>query len=133
MEFIKKHPHCTGRAGISGYCWGGLISYLTAVRHKPEAAVCYYGVGIEKHLDKAKDLACPIMFHYAGQDTFAGPEVAAKVKETFTGNQRATIHEYPASGHGFSRHGGAHFDAKAADMAEMRTLSFFVEHLFGPR
>jgi carboxymethylenebutenolidase len=133
MEFIKKHPHCTGRAGVAGYCWGGLISYLTAVRHKPEAAACYYGVGIDKHLDQAKNLACPIMFHYAGLDTFAGPEVAAKVKETFAGDKRAAVHEYPKSGHGFARQGGTHFDPKAADLADMRSLSFFVEHLFGPR
>jgi carboxymethylenebutenolidase len=133
MEFIKKHPHCTGRVGVAGYCWGGLISYLTAVRHKPEAAVCYYGVGIEKHLDQAKNLSCPTLFHYAGQDQFAGPEVAAKVKETFAGDKRVVVHEYPKSGHAFARHGGAHFDAKAADLADMRTLSFFVEHLFGPK
>lgn len=133
MEFIKKHPHCTGRAGVSGYCWGGMISYLTAVRHKPEAAVCFYGVGIEKHLDKAKDLACPTMFHFAGLDQFAGPDVAAKVKETFAGDKRVAVWEYPKSGHAFARQGGAHFDAKAADLSEMRTISFLVEHLFGPR
>ena len=133
MDFIKKHPHCTGRAGVAGYCWGGMISYLTAVRHKPEAAVSYYGVGIEKHLDKAKDLACPAMFHFAGLDQFAGPDVAAKVKETFAGDKRVAVHEYPKSGHAFARHGGAHFDAKAADLADMRTISFLVEHLFGPR
>jgi carboxymethylenebutenolidase len=133
MEFIKKHPHCTGRAGVAGYCWGGLISYLTAVRHKPSAAACYYGVGIDKHLDQAKNLSCPIMFHFAGLDQYAGPEVAANVKETFAGDKRVAVHEYPKSGHAFARHGGAHFDAKAADLADMRTLSFFVEHLFGPR
>ena len=133
MELIKKHPHCTGRAGVSGYCWGGMISYLTAVRHKPEAAVCYYGVGIDKHLDEAKNLACPVMFHYAGLDQFAGPDVAAKVKETFAGDKRVAVHEYPKVGHAFARQGGAHFDAKAADLAEMRTISFLVEHLFGPR
>ena len=133
MEFIKKHKHCTGRAGVSGYCWGGLISYLTAVRHKPAAAVSYYGVGIEKHLDQAKNLSCPMMFHYAGLDQYAGPEVVTKVKETFAGDKRVAVHEYPKSGHAFARPGGAHFDAKAADLADMRTLSFFVEHLIGPK
>jgi len=133
MEFIKKHPHCTGRVGVVGYCWGGMIAYLTAVRHKPEAASSYYGVGIEKHLDQAKNLACPMLIHYAGQDQFAGPEVASKVKETFAHDKRVTVHEYPKAGHAFARHGGAHFDAKAADLADMRSLSFFVEHLIGPR
>jgi carboxymethylenebutenolidase len=133
MEFVKKDPRCTGRVGVTGYCWGGLISYLTAVRHKPDSAVSYYGVGIEKHLDLAKDLSCRMMFHYAGQDTYAGPEVAAKVKETFAGNKGVIVHEYPKAGHAFARPGGSHYHHPSADLADMRTLSFLIEDLYGLR
>jgi carboxymethylenebutenolidase len=133
MDFIKKDPRCTGRVGVAGYCWGGLISYLTAVRHKPDAAVSYYGVGIEKHLDQAKNLSCKMMFHYAGQDTFAGPDVAAKVKETFAANKGVTVHEYPKAGHAFARPNGAHYHHPSADLADMRTLSFLIEELYGLR
>lgn len=133
MNFLRKHEACTGTVGVVGYCWGGLISYLTAVRHKPGAAASYYGVGIEKRLDLAKNLACPIMLHYAGQDQYASPEVAAQVRESFKGDARATVWEYPKAGHAFARPGGAHFDAASADLADMRTLSFMVEHLFGRR
>jgi carboxymethylenebutenolidase len=133
MDFIKGHPHSTGRVGVVGYCWGGMISYLTALHHKPDAAVSYYGVGIEKHLDEAKNLSCHAMFHYAGKDTFAGPEVAAKVKQTYAGDSRVTVHEYPECGHAFAREGGSNYVLRAADLADMRTLSFFIERLYGPR
>jgi len=33
IEFLRHHESCTGKVGVVGYCWGGLISYLTAVRH----------------------------------------------------------------------------------------------------
>ena len=133
IDFLRKHETCTGKVGVVGYCWGGLISYLTAVQHKPDAAVGYYGVGIDKKLDLAKDLACPLMLHYAGQDQFAGPEVAKHVRESFSHDPRVTVWEYPNAGHAFARPGGAHFEAKSADLADMRSVSFLVEHLFGNR
>lgn len=133
MEFLRHHESCTGKVGVVGYCWGGLISYLTAVRHKPDAAVGYYGVGIDKKLDLAKNLCCPLMLHYAGLDQFAGPDVAQKVRETFKDDARVTVWEYPKAGHAFARPGGAHFEPASADLADMRSLSFLVEHLFGNR
>ncbi len=133
IEFLRKHEACTGKVGVVGYCWGGLISYLTAVRHKPDAAVGYYGVGIDKKLDLAKDLSCPLMLHYAGQDQSAGPDVAKHVRETFQQDRRVAVWEYPKAGHAFARPGGAHFNAASADLADMRSLSFLFEHLFGNR
>jgi carboxymethylenebutenolidase len=133
IDFLRKHEACTGRVGVTGYCWGGMISYLTAVRHQPDAAVCYYGVGIDKHLDLAKNLSCHMMLHYAGKDPYAGPAVAAQVRETYKDDSRVQVWEYPDAGHAFARPGGAHFDAKAADLAGMRTVSFLVDRLFGHR
>ncbi len=133
VDFMRKHDFSTGRVGVTGYCWGGLISYLTATRHHPDAAVCYYGVGIEKRLDLASQLSCKMMMHYAGKDTFAGPDVAAKVKETFASDDRVTVCEYPNAGHGFARKGGAHYHHPSADLAEMRSLSFLTEALYGPK
>jgi len=133
VESLRKHEACTGRVGVVGYCWGGMLAYLTAVRHKPDAAAGYYGVGIEKRLDLAKNLSCPLLLHFAEQDQFAPPEAVKQIRAAFQNNPRVTIWEYPNVGHAFARPGGAHFDAKAADLADMRTLSFLVEKLFGNR
>ena len=133
IDFLRKHKACTGRVGVVGYCWGGMLAYLTAVRHKPDAAVGYYGVGIDKQLGLAGNLSCPLMLHFAEQDQFAPPEAVAQVRKALANDKRATIWEYAGVGHAFARPGGAHFDAKAADLADMRTLSFLVEHLFGNR
>ncbi|HEX5431442.1 MAG TPA: dienelactone hydrolase family protein [Bryobacteraceae bacterium] len=131
IEFLRKNTACTGKVGVVGYCWGGLLSYLTAVRYKPDVAVGYYGVGIDKRLELAKNLSCPLLLHYAEQDQFAGPEAAKKVRETFKGDSRVIVREYPKAGHAFARPGGSHFVAAAADLADMRTLSFLVPPLFG--
>jgi len=131
MDFLRKHPACTGGVGVVGYCWGGMLAYLTAVRHKPDAAVGYYGVGIDNKLDLAKNLSCPLLLHYAELDQFASPEVSAKVQATYKGDRRVTVYDYPKVGHAFARPGGGHFDPKAADLADMRTLSFLVEKVIG--
>lgn len=133
IAFLRQDSRCTGKVGVVGYCWGGLISYLTAVRHKPDAAVGYYGVGIDKKLDLAQHLSCPLMLHYAGLDQFAGPEVAAQVRQAFHSDPRVKVWEYPKAGHAFARPGGAHFEQASADLADMRSLSFLIEHLFGNR
>ena len=131
IAFLRKHPACDGTVGVVGYCWGGMLAYLTAVRNKPDAAVGYYGVGIDQRLDLAKNLSCPLMLHFAELDQFASPEVAAKVRATYQGDARVTVWEYPKVGHAFARPGGGHFDARAADLADMRTLSFLVEKIVG--
>jgi carboxymethylenebutenolidase len=134
IGFLRKHPACSnGSVGVVGYCWGGFLAYLTAVRHKPDAAVGYYGVGIDKRLDLAKNLSCPLLLHYGELDQFASPEAAAQVRSTYKGDPRVTVYEYPKVGHAFARPGGGNFDAKAADLADMRTLSFLVEKLIGHR
>jgi carboxymethylenebutenolidase len=130
IAWLRKHPHVNAGVGVVGYCWGGLLSYLTATQHKPDAAVSYYGVGIDKRLGDAKNLACPMLFHYAELDKFAGPEAVAQVAEACKGN---TVHTYPGVDHAFARPGGHNFNAKAADLADMRTLSFFVDRLVGKR
>jgi carboxymethylenebutenolidase len=133
MEFLRKHPSVNAGVGVVGYCWGGLLAYLAATRHKPDAAVSYYGVGIDKRLDNAKNLACPMMFHYAELDAYAGPDVSAKVAGTFKSDPRVTVFNYAKADHAFARPNGHNYNHAAADLANMRTLGFFVDKLVGRR
>lgn len=132
ISFLRKHPACTGDVGVVGYCWGGLLAFLTAAGEKPDAAVAYYGVGIEKHLDRAAMLSCPLMLHYAGQDQYASPEAVAQVKAALKGKD-AQFFDYPDAGHAFARPDGAHYHHRSADVADMRTLGFLVQSLVGKR
>src|SRR5581483_3956702 len=60
VDFLRKHPACTGRTGSVGYCLGGRLAYMLTVSHRLDAAVGYYGVGIEQSLG---DVKCPLMLH----------------------------------------------------------------------
>jgi carboxymethylenebutenolidase len=110
---------------------GGKLAYLLSTRFKPDCAVGYYGVGVEKSLDEAKDLASPLMLHIAELDKFCPPEAQAQIHATLDPNPLVTLHDYRGMDHAFARTGGEHYDAASAEIANLRTLEFFVSHLAG--
>jgi carboxymethylenebutenolidase len=131
VAFLRAHSASTGRVGAVGFCLGGNLAWLLSVRFKPDAAVGYYGVGIEKTLNEAGGLASPLMLHIAGKDQFCPSEAQQQIHETLGSHSAVTIHDYPEQDHAFGRPGGAHFAAAAAELANLRTLEFFVRHLAG--
>jgi carboxymethylenebutenolidase len=131
VAFLRQHPACSGRVGAVGFCLGGNLAYLLSARFKPDCAVGYYGVGIEKALNEAANLGSPLMLHVAGRDKFCSPEAQKQIHETLDSNPLVTIHDYPEQDHAFGRPGGEHFDSAAAEIANLRTLEFFVSNLSG--
>lgn len=131
MSFLRQHPACNGRVGAVGFCLGGNLAWLLSVRFKPDCAVGYYGVSIEKSLAEARNLTSPLMLHVAGDDKFCPPEAQAQIHKALDGNPLVTIHVYPGRDHAFGRVGGEHYNAADAELADLRTLEFFVTHLAG--
>ena len=48
LDAVARLPECTGKIGIQGYCFGALMTFLTAVRCHVAAAVAYHGADTEK-------------------------------------------------------------------------------------
>lgn len=131
VDFLRNHPACSGRVGAVGFCLGGKLAWLLSARFKPDCAVGYYGVGIEKALNEASGLASPLMLHIADKDQYCPPEAQRQIHDATDGNPLVTTHHYSEQDHAFGRPGGAHYDAAAAELAHLRTLEFFVLHLAG--
>ncbi|MDP4577098.1 MAG: dienelactone hydrolase family protein, partial [Burkholderiaceae bacterium] len=70
VEAVKHLDSCSGLVGSVGFCMGGLLSYVAAARAGVDTAVCYYGGGIDQHLDLAEDITCPILLHFAQKDAY---------------------------------------------------------------
>src|SRR5262245_2797908 len=139
LAFLRGHPACAGKVGAVGFCLGGKLAYLMAVRpplmhgvrHEADCCVGYYGVGIENALDEAANLRNPLMLHIARNDQYCPPDAQAKIHAALDNNPLVTIHDYAGQDHGFARAGGAHFNAAMAELANLRTIEFFVRHLNG--
>ncbi len=131
MNFLREHPACTGKVGAVGYCLGGKLAFLIATRFGPDASVGYYGVGIENALDEATNLKHPLILHIAEKDQFCSTDAQANIHATLDHHPFITIHDYPQQDHAFARAGGAHYNAQAAELANLRSVEFFVRHLIG--
>lgn len=117
------------KVGAVGYCLGGLLAYLTACKTSADASVGYYGVSIETQLDAAKALKKPLMLHIAGKDQFVPKDAQDAINGALKDNPLVSIHTYAEQDHAFTRVGGKHYDAHAAELADARTVAFFKQHL----
>jgi carboxymethylenebutenolidase len=131
VQFLRQHPACDGRVGAVGFCLGGNLAYLLAVRFTPDCAVGYYGVSIEKSLNEATNLSSPLQLHIAGHDRFCPPEAQTAIHQALDPNPLVTIYDYKDEDHAFGRPAGDHYNPAAAELANLRALEFFVKHLAG--
>ncbi len=123
VRALRSRPECSGRVGAIGYCMGGRLAYTAAALCDVDAAVAYYGGGIQHQLALAPRIRCPIQFHYGERDDHIPPEAVAAVRAAMAGHE-AEVHVYPGAAHGFNcwaRHG--HAPASAA-LAHGRSLGF---------
>lgn len=118
-----------GQIGAIGYCMGGRLAYTAAALAGVDAAVAYYGGGIQNQLALAPRVACPVQFHYAGHDEHIPPEAVAAVRQAFAGKP-AELHVYPGSLHGFNCWARASYHAPSAALALGRSLQFLAQRLF---
>jgi carboxymethylenebutenolidase len=129
IAHARQHPVCAGKVGSIGFCLGGLLSFLTATRTDVDAAVGYYGVGIEKHLGESDMLNDPLLLHIAAEDQFVPKEAQALIVASLRNHPQVELYSYPGRDHAFARPGGEHYDATDAALAKSRTLALFKKAL----
>ena len=129
LDHLRKLPGATGKAGVLGYCLGGQLAYLAAARTDSQASVGYYGIRIEDQLDHAKNLKQPLMLHIAEGDAFVPPPAQTKIEQALGSNPLVTLYKYALMGHAFARVAGQNYDKANADLANVRSQTFFRQHL----
>jgi carboxymethylenebutenolidase len=128
---LRARPECAGKIGALGFCLGGALAYLAAAEAGVDCAVGYYGVGIERRLDLAPRITCPLVLHFAANDRFVPEAAREQVRAAFAGRPDVEIHVYPGVDHAFARPGGHAYNKPAAMMAHSRSLALF-RRVMGP-
>jgi carboxymethylenebutenolidase len=110
-----------GKVCITGYCYGGTMSWLAAARIDGLAAAsCYYGGNIPQMVGlKPK---CPTICHFGAKDAHI-PLVGA-VDKIEAMHPDVPVYVYDA-GHGFARRNSADYDAASDALAFERTIALF--------
>src|SRR5271170_3441951 len=129
IDTVAKMPECTGKIAALGYCLGALMTFLTAVRYRVDAAVAYHGGDTEKYLGEIAGLHAPLLMHLAEEDEFMSKPAQAEIKAALARRPCAAVYSYPGQCHAFSRNNGAHYNAAAAALANGRTSEFLNKQL----
>jgi carboxymethylenebutenolidase len=129
LEYLQDQSHVQAdRIGVTGFCFGGGLTWLMAVRNPDiAAAVPFYGSA--PPLEEVANLNIPVLGIYAGNDTRIGegvPGLEAALQEQSKQYQLIT---YPGAEHGFFNDTGARYHQEAASQAWAATLGLFEEHL----
>ena len=122
ISLLRGHASCTGKVGVVGFCLGGRLAYMAAADTDTDAAVSYYGVGIETLLEQSSAISVPTLLHIAEEDGFVPKDAQQMIIEGLS-QPPFDVHVYPGVDHGFARHTGMHFDAAASALANERSLA----------
>lgn len=138
VKWTKQRGGNTDKLGITGFCWGGRITWLYAA-HNPnvKAGVAWYGrlVGETnalqtKHpIDVAQNLKVPVLGLYGAKDNGIPLESVERMRKALdAGNSRSMIHVYPNSGHAFHADYRPSFNADDAKDGWSKALGWFSKH-----
>lgn len=109
-----------GPVFITGYCYGGSVTWAAACRCTGLAAASgYYGSLIPKMVDETP--GCPTILHFGKLDKSIPAEGVEAVKAK---HPEVKVHLYDA-GHGFNSDRRSDYDEKSATLAHARTLALF--------
>ncbi|MFO1196221.1 MAG: dienelactone hydrolase family protein [Burkholderiaceae bacterium] len=117
------------RVGAVGYCLGGRLALLAGTREPVDAAVSYYGVKLDQHLDELARLAKPALLHFGDEDPWVPNDVVHAVRARLSGLANASVHVYAGAGHAFDRNGQPTYRTQAAETAWQRTLALLASAL----
>ncbi|RED42212.1 carboxymethylenebutenolidase [Winogradskyella eximia] len=127
-HYLKNHDNCDGNVGVVGFCFGGWISNMMAVRlPNLGAAVPYYGR--QPEVEDAVKIKAPLLLQYGELDTRVNAGWPAFEEILKANNIEYTAYIYPEVNHGFHNNTTPRYDKAAATLSWERTIAFFKEHL----
>jgi carboxymethylenebutenolidase len=125
---LKQHKQSNGKVGVVGFCFGGWVANMMAVR-LPDLAAAVPFYGGQPAAEEVPRIKAPLLLHFAELDTRVNegwPAYEAALKEH---SKAYTAHMYPQVNHGFHNDTTPRYDKAAAELAWVRTVEFFTKHL----
>ena len=127
-DYLKSHKNCNGKVGVVGFCFGGWVANMMAVRIPDlAAAVPFYGG--QPATEDVPKIQAPLLLHYAELDKRVNEGWPAYEAALKANDKEYTAHMYPNVNHGFHNDTTPRYDKAAAELAWNRTVEFFRDKL----
>jgi carboxymethylenebutenolidase len=127
-EYLKAHKDCNGKVGVVGFCFGGWIANMMAVRIPGlSASVPFYGG--QPAIEDVPKINAPLLLLYAELDTNVNKGWPVYEEALKTNKKEYTAYIYPGVNHGFHNDTTPRYDKAAAELAWKRTIDFFNQKL----
>ncbi len=127
FEYLKVHPGCSGKVGVVGFCFGGWISNMMAVKVTDlSAAIPFYGGQPTEDIEK---INAPLQLHFGELDKRVNEGWPAYEAALKANNKEYEAFIYPNANHGFHNDTTPRYDEEAAKLAWQRTIDFFKKNL----
>ncbi|MFK8007113.1 MAG: dienelactone hydrolase family protein [Saprospiraceae bacterium] len=128
FEYLKSHPNCDGNVGVVGFCFGGWISNMMAVRLPDlKAAVPFYGRQPDDEL--VPKIQAPLLVQLGELDKRVNEGWPAFEEALKKNGKTYDAHIYPKANHGFHNDTTGRYDKEMAQLAWKRTIDFFKKNL----
>lgn len=115
FDYLKEHKDCNGKVGAVGFCFGGWITNMMAVRIPDlAAAVPFYGG--QPSAEDVPKIKAPLLLHYAALDTRVNEGWPAYEKALKDNGKEYTAYMYPNTNHGFHNDTTPRYDKAAAEL-----------------
>lgn len=138
VAWAEKNGGDTQKLAITGFCWGGRITWLYAAHNpKVKAGAAWYGrlVGASNELtprhpvDIAADLKAPILGLYGAKDTGIPLDTVTQMEQALAkGKSGSQFKIYADSGHAFHADYRPSYNASDAKDGWQRCLDWFKQH-----
>lgn len=127
-HFLEGRPECNGKIGAVGFCYGGGVVNMLAVR-LPELAAAVPFYGQQPSAAEAARIKAPLLLHYAGLDERIDAGWPAYEAALKAHGVRYQAYIYPGVQHGFHNDTTPRYDEAAATLAWSRTIAFLNKYL----
>ncbi|MCP3019377.1 dienelactone hydrolase family protein [Cupriavidus basilensis] len=142
VAWAKGNGGNTSRLAITGFCWGGRITWLYAAHSQQiKAGVAWYGqlegeptpIKPRNPIDLVGQLKVPVLGLYGGKDTGITQEQVEKMKAALAASsdpfaKASTFVVYPESGHAFNADYRPSYREADAKDGWQRCLAWFRQH-----
>lgn len=139
INFLKGQKDVKPKFGTTGFCMGGRVAFLTAVRNGDVyASAPFYGGGMTRAgqpggkapVDDAANLKGPVLAYFGGKDAFIPVAEVDKFRDALNkAGKPAEVVLYADADHGFMCDERPSYHPEHAREAFAKTIAFFKKNL----